>query len=397
MLNIKDHLTGILATNNPNRSLAIDVFRGIAITGMILVNNPGSWSHVYAPLKHAEWHGWTPTDVIFPFFIVIVGISISLSLGNRSSKKAEHHVVIWDAMLRAFKLFLLGLFLAAFYYDFQIPNYDWWQERIIEIRIPGVLQRISIVYLACMLLALYCRTRVLALLSITALLLHTGMMLFIPYSDGQTVYLGVLDFGNSYAAYIDSKVFSSTYLYYDKAKPFAFDPEGIVSTLPTIVSGLVGVIIGRWWLQNHTVNKRILVMLSVGISLTLGGLLIDVFYPINKALWTASFVLLTSGLACLLLAALVFMLDKKRWQIWSAPLIVFGANSLLFFMFAGIVARLTLILPVGNQSLKSWLYTRCYQPLFGDELGSLVYALIFMMASYIVFYILYKQRLFWKV
>lgn len=391
---MKKHFNQILAQTAHSRELAIDVFRGIAITAMILVNNPGNWGAVYAPLKHAEWHGWTPTDLIFPFFIFIVGVSVSLALNasiNNSKKQIE------KAFIRAVKLILLGLFLAAFYYNFRAESYDWWQNRIIEIRIPGVLQRLGVVYFICVLLALYCTNRVLVFIAIVGLAMYTLTLMYVPYSDGEQIYVGLLEKGNSLAAFIDHTLIGETHLYYQNTQPFSADPEGVLSTVPAVVSGVSGILVGRWWLQRASILQLIYKLVGVGALLTTTGLIWGQFHPINKALWTAPFVLLTSGLACLLLAGLAYCLDLKKWRGWSAPFVVFGANSILFFMFAGVVARLMLMFSVGEQSLKAWLYTNIYQPLFGDYLGSLMYAIVFLLISYAIFYELYKRRIFWKV
>lgn len=396
---MKSHVQGILAQTDQTRTLSIDVFRGIAITAMILVNNPGSWSTIYAPLKHAEWHGWTPTDLIFPFFVFIVGVSISLSLQAmhaRSNAECKSEI-LKKALIRTLKLILLGLFLAAFYYNFRVDSYSWWQNRIVEIRIPGVLQRLGLVYLACVAFALYCRNSVLVMIATVVLLSYTFALMHIPYSDGENTYVGLLLSGNNLAAFIDHVTFNSAHLYYQNAQPFAFDPEGILSTLPAVVSGLSGVVVGRWWLQQNSVFQFAQKLMVLGVVLTFSGLVLGELHPINKALWTAPFVLLTTGLACIVFALLTYCLDLKQWRLWSAPFVVFGANSLLFFMFAGIVARLLLMISIGEQSLKAWMFSRVYQPLFGDYLGSLMYAIVFLLISYSLFYALYKRRIFWKV
>ncbi|WP_100642786.1 acyltransferase family protein [Alteromonas facilis] len=392
---IKRHCDAVLARLPKHRMLTIDVFRGIAITAMILVNNPGSWQYVYAPLRHAEWHGLTPTDLVFPFFIITMGIAIGLTFsadkvgGNRAA-------ILIKVGKRTLTLFVLGLLLAVFYYNVTDPHFNWWKEQVEEIRILGVLQRLALVYAACAVLALLLNNKQLVAVSIALLVGYSGLLLYMPYGLGADVYVGELLMGNNYAAYIDQAVLGRAHLYYADAQPFATDPEGILSTFPAVVSGLIGVVLGRHLVRPNTL-ELIQRLWLIGILLTLVGWGMDRWMPINKALWSASFVLVTAGLALLFIAALHTLIDKHCIRRWSAPFIVFGANSLLFFMFSGVLARITVMIPVGDTTLKGALYSQIFQPAFGNYFGSLMYACVFLMVSYAVFYGLYKRGIFWKV
>ena len=235
MLGLRNHCREILALQPSGRLLALDVLRGLAIMAMVLVNNPGSWSYVYAPLRHAEWHGWTLTDLIFPAFIVMVGISIQLSLsGKQQLSKAE---AIQKGAVRALKLYALGLFLVLFYYNFRDPAYSYLQQKLLTVRWFGVLQRIGLVYFCTLLIVLYSGTRGRVFWLVGLCAVYFALMQFMPYSDAQgNHFVGLWDFGNSFAAWLDHMLLGANHVYFRTATPFAFDPEGLLSTLPAIAS-----------------------------------------------------------------------------------------------------------------------------------------------------------------
>lgn len=393
------HSRFILSKLPENRLLAIDAFRGLTITAMILVNNPGSWQHIYAPLKHAQWHGWTFTDLIFPFFIFIVGISIHLSLVRQMIDGTTKTTIISSAFVRAAKLFALGLFLALFYYNFSAAEFDWVEQRLISIRIMGVLQRIGVVYLLTILIAIYWKTFGQIVWLILLLVGYWALITFVSYSDQNgNLYQGQLEFGNSLVAWIDHHVLGTAHLYYKSSQPFAFDPEGLLSTLPAIASCLTGVLAGKWISRpNKNHSLTIYGFLLAGLLLAGVGQTSDIYLPINKALWTPSYVLLTSGLACIFLSALIWLLDLRKVQLWSAPFVVFGANSILFFMFSAILARILLMVPVEESNLKYWIYTNLFQSWAGDINGSLAFAISFLLVSYVAMFGFYRNGVFWKV
>jgi predicted acyltransferase len=385
-----------------NRLLSLDVFRGITITAMVLVNNPGSWSYVYAPLAHADWHGWTPTDLIFPFFIFIVGVSISLSIAVMQSKGLSKSDITQSAAIRMIKLILLGWFLALFFFNFTQTGYNWLEERLYSMRFMGVLQRIGIVYFCCVLGYLYLSKRLFYLLAPALLLIYTGLMWWMPYTDLQgNVYVGLLEKGNNLAAWLDSLLFNTKHLYARSATPFAYDPEGLLSTLPAIVSGISGVAVGDYirHAKQHrfSLTKQIKQLSIAGCTLTLAGLAGDSIFPINKILWSPSYVLLSSGLAILALTSCTHWIEHHNCKTWTAPFIVFGTNSIGFFMVAGILGRLVNMIPAGDSSLKPYLFESFYQPMLGNYNGSLAWALTFLVVCYILFHLLYKRGIIWKV
>jgi predicted acyltransferase len=399
MLAIQRHCETIIAQLPKHRLLAIDALRGITITAMILVNNPGSWSYIYSPLKHAQWHGWTITDLIFPFFVFIVGISIHISVSRQLSTGIPKALVLKHAAIRMIKLILLGWFLALFYYNFTQPDYNWFEQRFFSIRFMGVLQRIGLVYFISVMFALYCRTVARALCFLAILIVYWLALTLIPYSDPSgNHYLGLLDHGNNLSAWLDNTIFAAKHLYYGQAKPFAFDPEGLLSTLPAVATCLSGIMVGQWlMLTTKTIQFKSLGLFSIGLLFIIFAELLAPYFPINKALWTSSYVLLSSGYACAVLGILLWIIDLRNYKNWTAPFIVFGANSIAFFMFAGIVARILIMIPVAETSLKGWLYQTLYQPVFGNINGSLAFAISFLIVSYLVMLQLYKKGIFWKV
>ncbi|NVK25093.1 MAG: DUF5009 domain-containing protein [Gammaproteobacteria bacterium] len=393
------YTSAILGGLPKERLLALDVFRGLTITAMVLVNNPGSWSYVYPPLLHAKWHGLTPTDLIFPFFVFIVGVSVAI-VAHRNLKQGNNKLsVMKTASIRALKLFCLGLFLALFYYQVLNPNYSWLEERLLSIRVMGVLQRLALVFFFTMLIVMYLKRVWQCAIAVTLLLGYWLLMAFLPYQDPQgNVYQGLYEYGNNLTAWFDSFLFADKNLYYANAQPFAFDPEGVLSTLPSIAGCLIGVFTGNLLIdKTYSLTKKCTVMFLSGFGLLVLGYFWSLYFPVNKALWTSSFVLVTSGWALLILAALTFLIDMKHYKSWSAPFVVFGANAIFFYMFSAVVERILLMIPAGDEVLRSWLYVKIFQPLFGNYNGSLLYAVVFLILCYGVMHWLYKRQIFFKV
>jgi predicted acyltransferase len=402
MLNwLKAHCDAILATLPAQRLLALDALRGLTITAMILVNNPGSWNYVYGPLRHATWHGWTVTDLIFPFFIVIVGISLQFSLQRQQSQGKSgqsNGQLIRHAAVRSLKLFGLGLFLALFYYNFADPAYSYIEQKLLNLRLLGVLQRIGLVYFATMLIVLYCGTRGRIFWVAGLCGVYLAAMLYLPYQDAYgNQFSGLLLSGNSFAAWLDQTVLGVNHLYYRTATPFAFDPEGIWSTLPAIASCLSGVLLAQWLQTEGSLVHKVRGLLLAGVIAVWLAELWHFSLPINKSLWTPSFVLLSSGYCAIALAACIWLCDIKRWRRWSAPFVVFGANAILFFMLAGMMARLLVMIPVGDGLLKGWIFSQLFQPLFGNLNGSLAFALAFLALSYLLMHWCYRRGHIFKV
>lgn len=389
------HAEQVLSRCSKDRLLALDVLRGITITAMVLVNNPGSWSHIYTPLKHAQWHGLTPTDLIFPFFVFMMGLSIGIVI-KRAKLLPCQHKNVWG---RTIKLFGLGLFLFLFYINFQSAEFSWLEDRLYKIRVFGVLQRLAIVYIITYYLTFYLSLKAQKNILISLLISYWGLNAFVPYQDnfGNT-YVGELLFGNSLVAWLDDFIVGSQHLYYQSAQPFAFDPEGLLSTVPAIASAITGV------LAANILNNKLLATLDkvkslamYGTLMLFVGYLVSIAVPINKQLWTSSFVLVTSGWACAMLAGLIWLLDIKGYKKWSAPFVVFGVNAIGFFVLSGIFARILLMIPVGESSLKGFLYKHYFSDIFSPTFGSLAFALCFCGICYLIFYKLYQKQIIFKV
>jgi predicted acyltransferase len=392
----KTHCQRVLHNYPAGRSLALDCFRGIAIVAMILVNNPGSWSYVYAPLKHAAWHGYTPTDLIFPFFIFITGISLAFS--QAAKREQPKQSLIRGAALRMLKLILLGWFLALFYYQFNQPDFSWVDDRLFQLRVFGVLQRIGIVYFLTFLVCLYCKTAMRAFAAFALLIIYcVAMFLFPDTSMGAPLLEGAFLEGNNFSAWLDTALVGKAHLY-AQTTPFAYDPEGLWSTLPAVSTSLFGVLVGESLQRQSQLPKQVVFrLLVVGLLLVVLGHVMDLIVPINKALWTPSFVFISAGYALMLLAALIYFVDLKTYRLWTAPFIVFGANSIAFFMFSGILARLLLMLSIEGKSLKAILYDQLNIAMIGQYNASLLYAILMLAVSYWVMFMLYKRNIILKV
>ncbi|UTA48410.1 heparan-alpha-glucosaminide N-acetyltransferase domain-containing protein [Simiduia sp. 21SJ11W-1] len=390
------HIDNILARQPAHRLMSVDCLRGLAIAAMVVVNNPGSWSYVYAPLAHATWHGWTPTDVIFPLFLFVVGVSIVLANGRAEHfpKPGAGH---WS---RAAKLFGLGLFLALFYIQTFNPDFNWWRDQLLQVRWLGVLQRIALVYIASCYLVWLLDKRGLIIATLLLLALPYAMMLWVPYADAQgQVYRGVLAHGNHFSAWLDQWVLGSAHVYYKTATPFAFDPEGLLTTLPAIASCLLGVLAGLQWraTPSHEALGLVRRWLLLGALLLAAGQLAHLWVPINKALWTPSFVAVCAGVSYILLALCYYLCDVRQWRRPFAPLVVFGVNAIALFMLAGVVGRLLVMIPVGDMSAKQAIFSQWLAPLLGNYPASLTFSLLCLLLFYAAMWQLFKRGIIWKV
>lgn len=369
-----------------NRLVSLDVFRGMTIAGMVLVNNPGTWSAIYPPLKHAEWHGITPTDYIFPFFLFIVGVAIPLALGRRVEQGGITKEVYLKIFRRTALIFLLGLFLAAFpYFDFS------------TLRIPGVLQRIAVCYLIASLIFIRTDWKQQTLIGVGLLILYWGLMTLIavPNCDATTID----DKACNLAAYIDRAVFGENHIW-RSAK--VFDPEGILSTIPAIVTTISGVLTGSWLKSKRDDLEKVAGMFFFGIVLTVAGWVWHSFFPINKSLWTSSYVLYTSGLALLFLGFCFYLIDIKDYKKWTKPFVIFGVNALALFVFSGLLAKtLGLIKVTGAEgrevSLQRWIFESVFLPFAEPVNASLLYALTYILFWLFLMWLLYRKRIFIKV
>lgn len=363
------------------RLTSLDAFRGLTIAGMILVNNPGSWKYVYAPLRHAEWHGWTPTDLIFPFFLFIVGVSISLSITKRLEQGLRRSELYGKILTRTLILFALGLLLHL------IPRFNF-----TTLRIPGVLQRIALCYLISALLFSNIGTKGRAAAVLLLLASYWIMMKLVPVPGYGP---GVLDYHGNLCAYIDSRLLAG-HLY-----KIDFDPEGILSTFPAVATTLLGTLAGDWLRSTREIWLKLAGLLLAGMILTLSGFLLHPLFPINKQLWTSSFVLFTAGAALLVLGICFWLNEGLKLKKWAFPFIVLGTNAITVYVGSSLMAKMMGLIKVSaggeTVSLKTFLYTQLLAPWAGQLNGSLIFPLLLILVWLGIMIPFYKKRIFIKI
>ena len=363
---------------NNERIISLDALRGLTVAMMIMVNNPGSWTHVYAPLLHAKWDGCTPTDLVFPFFLFIMGTAMWYSFKKRKSSKFSLSVKI---IKRTALIFLLGLFLNAF----PFTNFD-----LEKMRIFGVLQRIAVCYgLAAFIVILSSRTWNYII---------AGVLLFGYWAI--LLLFGDLTLENNACLKLDLLILGENHL----PRPFGipFDQLGILSTLSSTVCVLLGYYAGRLIDESTSKGNTVKLLVLWGIGGVLTGLLWSLIFPLNKPLWSSSYILYSSGLASIMLAFLMYIIDIQGHKKWAHPLLVFGMNPLFLYVLSGIVAKLLGIIKVTSfsgksVSLKSFLYQDLIVPWAGELNGSLVFAILFVLFFGAIGFVLYWKKIFIKI
>ncbi len=418
------------------RLISLDVYRGFTIMMMTIVNNPGSWAAIYPPLKHAEWNGFTPTDLIFPSFIFMMGTAIPFAI-----HKNLESAIINKIMVRSLRLFCVGLFLNFFnsIEFFSFIGIPLLIEKIIiilavayallgeftqkiklflaflilsillflaysgipayrEVRIPGVLQRIAIVYFFTSLLYLKSTLKTQVLVAATLLVGYWGLMTLVPIPG---IGEANLEKGTNLAAYIDN-LFLKNHMY---SQSKTWDPEGILITLPAIASGIIGMLIGQ--LLNRPVSKIEIVkkITIIGLGLVIFGLIWSIRFPINKSLWSSSFVLYTSGLATISFCMLYYIIEIAHYKKWTKLFLIWGVNPMIVFFFSGIIPRMLTMTKVDHPVLpgellgfQSYFYNYGIVPYFENpKNASLFYALIYTIFWSIILWQFYKNKLFFKV
>ena len=354
-----------------NRLVSLDVFRGITMAAMVVVNTPGDWDTVYAPLLHAPWHGWTPTDLIFPFFLFIVGVSITLSKRSAS---------VGSILRRAAVILGVGLFLSGF------PPFD-----LATWRIPGVLQRIAVCYAAAG--VLYTRSRRPAVIGAVAAALMLGywlVMRLVPVPGGTA---GDLSPDGNLGAFIDRALMLG-HLW----KP-TWDPEGLLSTIPAVATTLFGILAGLWIGGNAPPARKAATLALAGAGALAVGQAWGVLFPINKSLWTSSYVMFSAGAGALFLALCYWTIDVKGWRWWTKPFVILGVNALALYalssLLAGALARIHVNLDDGRAvSLSSLIYTSAFEPLASPKNASLLYALANLAVLFVILLWMYRRRIF---
>jgi predicted acyltransferase len=359
------------------RLTSLDAMRGFTIAAMILVNYPGSWQHLYQPLEHAEWHGLTPTDLIFPFFLFIVGVSIALSYTKLLKKGSPKKALYKKIFFRAMKIFAVGIFLSL------IPNFEF-----TNIRFAGVLQRISIVFLVCSFIFLNTSFKTQAWLSAITLVVYWLIMTLIPTPGVGEVSL---EKGVNLAAWVDSILLPG------RMWQGTWDPEGILSTFPSIVTGITGLLAGHLLLSRRMAHEKSILLMVFGFAAVTAGYIWGLTFPVNKNLWSSSFVLVTSGLGSLLLGALYYIVDIRNHTSGTKPGIIFGANAIAIYFLSDVISIIFYSLPFGSASLNVHFMIGLTAIGLAPKLVSMLYAIIFVCINFCIAYILYKKKIFIKL
>ena len=389
--------------NNPpnKRLLSLDILRGITIAGMIMVNNPGSWGHIYAPLGHAEWIGLTPTDLVFPFFMFIMGISTYMSLRKFDFRLSG--AVAWKIIRRTIVIFAIGLAIAWFgltmrtYHQLGGESLSFFERlgrsmwNFDHIRILGVMPRLAICYGVAAFIALIVKHKYIPHIVSVTLIAY-----FVILITGKEFELSE----DNIISVVDRAILGSNHMYHDNG--LALDPEGLLSTIPSICHVLVGIFCGGLIMRTKDNAVRMQNLFIAGTILTFAGLLLEYGCPISKKIWSPTFVLTTCGLAASSLALLIWIIDIKGYKKWSRFFEAFGINPLFMYVLGAVLSILigSIYVTYGGASmtLKGMIYNEWLVPLFKDEtFASLIFALLFIGVNWIIGYVLYKKKIYIKI
>ncbi|MES2798366.1 MAG: DUF5009 domain-containing protein [Bacteroidota bacterium] len=361
-----------------NRYLSLDIFRGITIAGMILVNTSGNGDYTYSPLKHAHWHGFTPTDLVFPSFMFIIGVAMRFSFApfNYTLTPSLRNKILKRAAI----LFIVSYLIHNFpYLDFSLSH----------MRIPGVLQRLAIGFAATAFIVLTVQKKYLIYIAI-GLLLGYWLVMFM---------FGNYDETTNAVLYLDRFLLGENHLY--GGQGFPFDPEGTLSSIPALASTLIGYLVGIGIQESKNKTTLVMKMVAWGVALIVIALIWNMAFPINKKLWTSSFVLLCAGLDMVILAPLIWIIDIKGKTNWTYFFKVFGMNSIAAYAISELLAISIgyISLPEGSSKtdLSSWIYWHGFQPIFGNYAGSLAFAIAFVLVCWLPLLWMYKKGIFWKI
>lgn len=440
-----------------SRLISLDVFRGMTIAGMVLVNNPGTWSHIYDPLEHASWHGLTPTDWIFPFFLFIVGVAIPIALGKRLVEGITQKVYT-KIVSRSAMIFALGLSMSVIpFFQFAATNAPDWLKMLIwmamtggllflllrnfkaagiliglsiagviglnlagynvvpynfgTMRIPGVLQRIAVCYLVVSFIFLHTNWKQQIYIAIGILLGYWAVMTLVPVPGCDVTTID--DKACNLAAWLDRSILTEDHIW-RSAK--VFDPEGILSTLPAIATTIAGVLTGTWLTKRPSASvlsesggtahddnlNKVSGLFFFGTVLLGAGYVWNSYFPFNKALWTSSYVLVTAGLALLTLGACFWLIDIKGYKAWAKPFVIFGMNALPLFVFSGIFARMIGAYRVSGAdgqpvAVQKWVFDNIFLSVAQPVDASLLYAICFILVWLFLMWLLFRKDIYIKV
>jgi predicted acyltransferase len=396
------------------RLLSLDVFRGLTVAGMLLVNDPGTWGSIYPPLEHAPWNGWTPTDLIFPFFLFIAGITTYLSLSSRRARGDDERAIRAQIVRRGALIFLFGFLVNGF------PYFTWaavpgvadatllqrMGDRLLHWRAMGVLQRIGIAYMVAALLTQRTTLRQQVTIIAALLLGYWAVMTVLPVPGEGTIGALLLnDPQRTMAAWTDRLVLDwsrwglGNHLW---VSGVTWDPEGILSTVPAICTAMLGNLAGRWIGQRRPLTERLAGMSAVGSLGMMAGLMWHWVFPINKSLWTSSYVVFTAGMAALSLSTIMWIVDFQKVRGWTKPFLVYGVNPIIAFIGSGVMARLIYsIIKVDSDGrripLQAWMYQTFFASWLDPMNASLAFAVAFVLFWYGILYVLYRKNIILKV
>lgn len=377
---------GLLLHPTSKRYLSLDVLRGLTVALMIVVNTPGSWSTNFDPLKHAAWHGLTLTDLVFPSFLFVVGNAMSFSL-----TKLQHQgqsTFLKKVGKRTFLIFIIGLFLTVFPFFRIVDGEAVWYD-FSRIRIMGVLQRIALCYALAAIVVYYGKLSGAVVYSVLALFGYWAIMYFFgmgidPYS-----------LSTNAATIIDRFLLGESHLYMGEGVPF--DPEGLLSTLPASVNVLAGYGVGRYIQQRGNKSSTVLTLVAIGVLFILSGFLWDTVFPINKKIWTSSYVLVTVGISTCALAVLMYLIEVLAIRKWTYFFEVFGRNPLILYVLSGVFVRLMSVVYIGETNSKQWLFESFFLGIFPPKWDSLLFALGFMLVIWLIGVAMDRRRIYIKV
>ncbi len=383
-----------LAEPPSDRIVSLDVFRGMTIAAMTLVNMPGTWDAIYPPLEHAEWNGATPTDWIFPFFLFIAGASISLALGKRVDEQTVDRGVYFKIFKRAGLLFALGILLEIF------PFYNIWTAAWFEpstLRIMGVLQRIAICYMVAALIFLHTNWKRQAIIAAVILLGYWALVTVVNVPGCDTTSFN--DKACNLSAYLDRVILTGDHIW---SQSKVFDPEGLLSTLPAIATTLAGVLAGQWLRSGLDGMRKFAGMFVGGAALAIAGWVWSFWFPLNKSLWTSSYVVYTAGLACVFLAVCYWLVDLRGYKRWAKPFVIFGSNAIALYVGSTIVETVLSIVYVAaphdqTMTFREKIFTSVFLPLGAPIDASLYYASSFVFIWLFLMWVLYRRKIFLKI
>ncbi|MBS9525417.1 DUF1624 domain-containing protein [Litoribacter alkaliphilus] len=374
-------------TKQGQRYLSLDVLRGLTVCLMIVVNTPGSWGHIYAPFKHAPWHGFTPTDWVFPSFLFVVGNA--MSFGLKKFKEGDRKEVLVKLFKRAGLIFLFGVSLTLFPFIYRNADGQILMKDFTEVRIMGVLQRIALCYLFAGLIVHFCKIKTTYWVGAGMLLLYWAVMW--AFGDGAEPF-GLK--GNAGLKF-DALIIPESNLY--KGFGLPFDPEGLLSTFPAVVNVLTGFWAGLYIQKETNLLRKTRMLLLAGAIGVLVGLLWDIWFPINKPIWTSSFVVYSTGWSLIVLSGLIFLIEKLKIAKWTYFFEVFGKNPLILFILSGALIKTLSIIRVGEVPLSRWIYQNAFLSWNVDKTASLLFAISFMLTLWIVGYFMERNKIFIKV